>query len=69
MSRASLWANARFGIVKGGARGKTDGFVGKNIINTGINFKNEVREQEMGTSVIAGEVAAARKFSMATKGV
>ena len=44
MGRTSLGPNARFGIVEGGARGKTDGLVGKNIINTGVNLENEVRE-------------------------
>ena len=44
VGRTSLGPNARFCIVEGGTRGKTDGLVGKNIINTGVNLENEVRE-------------------------
>jgi hypothetical protein len=59
-----LRVDARFGVVEFGSRNGAEGFEANDVVDGCINFEDEGRKKEMGTSFIAGEIAAFRHLAV-----
>ena len=53
MGGTSSRVDARLSIVNGCSRRTADGFVGKDVVDGGINFEDKVWKKEMGFGVVA----------------